>query len=402
MDKQRLIDLIRKRQQGICSDAENAELYELMQNPEIEEEVLLLWDKLHEDKSMDISAEESNRLYRRILSRWEVRDVLKANSQQLMWQRFRKVAAIAAVLLICWGAYLIVFQSNSGPREAFSEVEKTQAEVSPGSNKARVVFEDGTYQELGGASTAGLKENRFFTVGNDADGIVYHEQSGMGKQTSQIHTLITPIGGEYAVRLADGTQVWLNANSKLKYPVSFSGTSMREVELEGEAYFDVAKLEINNKRVPFVVKSKGQILEVLGTEFNVNTFRSRIITTLIEGSVKVSVDSESLGQPHVLKPNDQLIYDAPSKKVKIAQIDPYYVTAWKSGDFAFDNVPLKDVMEDIARWYDIGVEYKSEVDDVRFSGKVSKFEDIETLLRTIEWTGSVKLQLNGRRVIIMK
>src|SRR5690606_5238456 len=103
----------------MCSDVESAELYELMQNPEIEEEVLLLWDKLHEDKSMDISAEESNRLYRRILSRWEMRDVLKANSQQLMWLRFRKVAAIAAVLLMCWGSYLIVFQSNSGEREAF-------------------------------------------------------------------------------------------------------------------------------------------------------------------------------------------------------------------------------------------------------------------------------------------
>src|SRR5690606_33592322 len=217
-----------------------------------------------------------------------------------------------------------------------------------------------------------------------------------------IHTLITPIGGEYSIRLSDGTKVRLNADSKLKYPVSFDGEKTREVELEGEAYFEVAKDKDKNKNVQLVVKSKGQTLEVLGTEFNLNTFRNKVITTLVEGSVRVSMDNKSPNQYHILKPNEQLVYHDHSKKLEIAQIDTYYVTAWRTGDFAFDNVPLQDVMEDIARWYGVDVEYKVNVEDIRFSGKVSKFEDIETLLRTIEWTGSVKLQLNGRRVIVMK
>lgn len=402
MNKQRLIELIKKRQQGICSDVENAELYELMQQPDIEEEMLLLWDKLQNDNKLDISAEESNKLYQRILSQQAVRSAVKTHSKQLVLLRIRKVAAVAAVLLVCWGAYLLVFQPDSEQRNASTVLNDAQEKVLPGSNKARIVFEDGRYQELGQGTEGKFAEGQFFTIGKGADGVSYREQAGVAHRSKQMHTLITPIGGEYSIQLADGTKVWLNADSKLKYPVTFQGESSRVVELEGEAYFDVAKSERNNKNVPFVVKSKGQTLEVLGTEFNLNTFRNKVTTTLIEGSVKVSMDSMTPGQFHILKPNDQLIYDDQLKKIKITQIDTYYVTAWRTGDFAFDNVPLEDVMEDIARWYGVDVEYRSEVGDVRFSGKVSKFEDIETLLRTIEWTGSVKLQLNGRRVIVMK
>lgn len=402
MNKDRLIELIKKRQQGKCADVENAELYTLMQQPDIEEDILLLWNKLHDDKTLDISAEESNALYQRILSQEAVRSAVKIHPKQLVLQRIRKVAAVAAVLLICWGAYLIVFQPDSEQRNASIKLNEAQEKVLPGSNKARIVFEDGTYQELGQGTDAKSTNRQFFTIGEGADGVAYHEQAGVAHSSKQIHTLITPIGGEYSIQLADGTKVWLNADSKLKYPVTFHGESSRVVELEGEAYFEVAKSQRNNKNVPFVVKSKGQTLEVLGTEFNVNTFRNKVTTTLIEGSVKVSMDSMSPDQFHILKPNDQLIYDDQLKKSKIKQIDTYYVTAWRTGDFAFDNVPLAEVMEDIARWYGVDIAYRSEVGDVRFSGKVSKFEDIETLLQTIEWTGSVKLQLNGRRVIVMK
>src|SRR5690606_10724630 len=146
----------------------------------------------------------------------------------------------------------------------------------------------------------------------------------------------------------------------------------------------------------------GQILKVRGTEFNINTSRDKVTTTSVEGSVQVSLAGMKREQPYGLKPNDQAIYDSRSKQTNIVQIDPYYVTAWKNGDFAFDNEPLKNVMEDISRWYDVEIEYKTGVNDIRFSGKVSKFESIETLLQTIEWTGSVKLKLDGRRITVMK
>jgi len=402
LNTQRLVYLIKKHQQGTCSDTEKAELYQLMQNPGIENDMLQLWEQLYEEKSLDIAEEDRKRLYERILSQPQVRGAIKPFSQKIIWSGLRKVAAIAAVFVILLTAYFVLFQQQSEHTDTLINTSRLQAEVMPGSNKARIVFEDGTYQELGEDVKSNVEKSKLFTIGTQDEGISYHETTDVGRGTPQIHTLITPIGGEYAIRLADGTKVWLNADSKLKYPVSFHGAGVREVELEGEAYFDVAKSEVNHKRVPFVVKSKGQVLEVLGTEFNINTFRNKVTTTLIEGSIKLSFDGKSADRSYILKPKDQSVYDDSNQKISVAKIDPYYVTAWKSGDFAFDNAPLKDVMEDIARWYDVSIEYKSEVSDIRFSGKVSRFENIETLLHTIEWTGSVKLKLNGRRIIVMK
>lgn len=406
MDRQRLIYLIKKRQQDKCSTAENVELHELMQNPHIEKEILLLWDQLHEEKTLKVSVEDSKELYNRILANPEVaaviwdRSVGKARKQR-QWKH-QKIVTAAAVLVIFLGIYFILFQPSSEQGGHSPIIAETNTAVRPGSNKARIVFEDGTYQELGNnPEAASINRDTFFTV-NDKNGTIsYLEFSAISTGVAKKHTLITPRGGEYVIQLADGTKVWLNANSTLKYPVSFNGASVREVELEGEAYFDVAKSMANDKPIPFLVKSKGQVLEVLGTEFNINTFRNKVTTTLIEGSVRVAFEGKSTDQ-FILQPNDQSVYDNKLEKLSIAQIDPYYVTAWKSGDFAFDNAPLENVMEDIARWYDVHIDYKSEVSDIRFSGKVSKFEDIETLLQTIEWTGSVKLKLNGRRITVMK
>src|SRR5690606_38478230 len=343
--------------------------------------------RLQNNSTQDVSAEETNRLYQRILSQQAFHNALKPHPKQFVLQRIRNVVAVAAVILICWTAYLLFFQLESEERNAIVALAENQTKVLPGSNKARIVFEDGSYQELGEGISGELMKEQLFTLGGDG---ISDQNIGNTSSNKPHHTLITPIGGEYSIRLSDATKVWLNADSKLKYPVSFDGEKTREVESEGEAYFEVVKSPINNKNVPFIVNSKGQKLEVLGTEFNINTFRKQVTTTLVEGSVKVSMDNNSPNQYHVLKPNDQLIHDDQSKKVTIKQIDTYYVTAWRTGDFAFDNVPLQDVMDDIARWYGVDVEYKVNVEDIRFSGKVSKFEDIETLLRTIEWTGSVK------------
>ncbi|PRD55942.1 FecR family protein [Sphingobacterium gobiense] len=407
MDRQRLIYLIKKRQQGKCSAAENAELHELMQNPRIEKEILLLWDQLHEEKTLKVSADDSKKLYDRIRSNPEVAAVIRNRSvgkakKQRQW-RYQNIVAAAAVLAIFLGIYFILFQSNFELEERSLKTADTYPTVHPGSNKAKIVFGDGTYQELGSnPETASINKDNFFTVNDKNGGVSYLESSTINYEVAEMHTLITPRGGEYAIQLADGTKIWLNANSSLKYPVSFKGASVREVELEGEAYFDVAKSTVGNKPIPFLVKSEGQVLEVLGTEFNINTFRNKVTTTLIEGSVKVAFEGKSTDQFYILQPNDQSVYDKKLEKINVAQIDPYYVKAWKSGDFAFDNAPLANVMDDIARWYDVDVEYKTEVNDVRFSGKVSKFENIETLLQTIEWTGSVKLKLNGRRITVMK
>src|SRR5690606_14554239 len=133
---------------------------------------------------------ESNKLYQRILSQWGVRNIVKMHPQRLLLQRMRKVAAVAVVLLICWSTYVIVFQSDSEERNASARSNKAQAQVLPGSNKARIVFEDGTYQELGEGVGDRLGDSRFFTVGGDKEGIYYNEQIGTVSRPNQVHTLI--------------------------------------------------------------------------------------------------------------------------------------------------------------------------------------------------------------------
>lgn len=406
MDKQRLIYLITKQQQGACSPVEKAELYELMQDPAIETDILQLWDQLHDARTLTVSADDSERIYKQILADPEVDAIVRGRSssraKKQLLSKLQKASAIAAALAIFFSAYFIIFQPATD-ETALLELSAADDEVLPGSRKAKIVFADGTQQVLGDKSGATkLDGSNFFTIDERNEGVSYLESSNVNTHTTELHTLITPIGGEYAIQLADGTKVWLNANSKLIYPVSFHGASARAVEVEGEAYFDVAKVEVDGRRMPFIVKSKGQSLEVLGTEFNVNTFRNNITTTLVEGSVRLSFDDGTNARSYTLKPNDQSSYDSQSKQANIVQLDTYYVTAWKNGDFAFDNAPLENVMEDIARWYDVSVDYKSDVNDVRLSGKVSKFESIETLLQTIEWTGSVKLELSGRKISVTK
>src|SRR5690606_38722219 len=193
-----------------------------------------------------------------------------------------------AGMLVCWTAYLLFFQIESKENKSDEAHAMTQTKVLPGSNKARIVFEDCTYQEVGEGASGSLMEGQFFRLG--VDGVSYHEQTAKATAVKPMHTLITPIGGEYSIRLSDGTKVWLNADSKLKYTVSFDGEKNREIELEGEDYFEDVKVKVKNKNVPFVIKSKGVTLELLGTEFNLYTFRNQVITTLVEGSLRLSMD----------------------------------------------------------------------------------------------------------------
>lgn len=404
MEKERLKYLIKKYQLGKCTEEEKIEIFEIVQGRHFEKDILLLWEQIYEEIKFDYGDENSDLLYERILGHKDVRSTIqfKSKSKTLDFKvlRSRKVITIAAILIIFIGFSFFIFRLNHSENVG-QFVELHDVEVLPGSTKARIVFEDGTFKELGksqkfdGSKVTGIEKGVY------QEGISYQALKAKGDRRTETHTLITPVGGEYSVRLEDGTRIWLNADSKLKYPVSFRGLEARIVELEGEAYFDVAAAKFKNKRQPFIVKTKEQKLEVLGTEFNINTFKNKITTTLIEGSVQMVFEGNDSRTIYKLKPSEQSIYEGHSKKVKISPIDPYYAVAWKNGDFAFDHAPLESVMDDIARWYGVSIDIRSDVRNMKITGKVSKFENIETLLQMIEWTGSVKLKLEGRRVVVM-
>lgn len=215
------------------------------------------------------------------------------------------------------------------------------------------------------------------------------------------NTVSTPNGNKYQVNLPDGTKVWLNAESTLKYPVVF-GKYSRLVELNGEAYFEVAKL----KSIPFIVKSKNMHVRVLGTHFNIKAYTNDevIKTTLLEGSVAIKKsDTEK-----ILKPGEQSLVYNDSQDIKVKEVDVEEVLAWKRGYFIFNDEDIRTVMKTIARWYNIEVVYEGEIKNEIFIGTVSRFDNIEKLLKTIELTGGVHFKIEPkagnkgeRRVIVM-
>nr|WP_281358878.1 FecR family protein [Sphingobacterium prati] len=194
--------------------------------------------------------------------------------------------------------------------------------------------------------------------------------------------LTTPLGGMYQITLPDGTKVWLNAASSLKYPMSFAKNE-RKVILLGEAFFEVTK---DNSR-PFKVLSKGQEIEVLGTAFNVNAYpeNTMIKTTLITGKVKLSNDNHAT-LPIYLKPGQQSA-NTNSGNIRVANVDTAPFTAWKDGLFYFDETPLPDALQQIGRWYNVEVRYKAEVPQTHFYGRIKRSKPLREVLEVLEEGG---------------
>ncbi|MBK1440630.1 FecR family protein [Parapedobacter sp. ISTM3] len=301
-----------------------------------------------------------------------------------------------AAALLCAG--ILLFRDGRWPgREAKKDqaaVVDIEQPIVPGGNKAVLTLADGREIDLS-SDHSGIVMGDRITYG-DGSVVVDGGQGHSGENEVREPMLITaPRGGTYQITLSDGTNVWLNSASTLKYPGSFTG-SERIVELEGEAYFEVR----GQKKIPFVVKTKNQTVEVLGTQFNIAAYpdESDVKTTLVEGSVQI----RNLAANHldVLKPGDQSVVRGAATKIRSVDVEQYI--AWKNGYFAFsDDEHISQVMNVIARWYDIEVEYQGDMANKYFGGTISRFEDFETLLKTIALTGSIRFKITGRRVIVM-
>lgn len=223
------------------------------------------------------------------------------------------------------------------------------------------------------------------------------------------HVLTTAKGDTYRVTLPDGSKVWLNADSKMIFAVHSAFSINREVELFGEAYFEVT----HDAKHPFIVKTGKQHVEVIGTHFNVSSYLNEAVTTttLLEGSVRITpgyaLPSPGVGgfaalllkNQVVLKPNQQsLLVDG---KITVRSVDPEAAVSWKTGEFIFRNEPLENIMLDIARWYDVDVIYQDkQVAKQLFGGTIAKFKNIEEVLKVLEHTGDVKFKVEGRKITV--
>lgn len=318
--------------------------------------------------------------------------------------RVLKVAAAAAVI-VSIGMYFLVQQgmfSNKPLVAAKATIKKGEA----GNNRATLILANGKEIELDSTADGPIDNKSGIQIIKSEDGkVAYVPIREQGKSSSVAYnTIITPRSGQYCVTLSDGTKVWLNAASSLRYPVAFNEGS-REVELSGEGYFEVATVisEKGNK-VPFTVSVRNTGLpnamkvKVLGTKFNVMAYgdEASIETTLLEGKVETAYSAGKAS----LSPGLQSTLEKSNLKFKVSKADIERALAWKNGEFRFNRMDIKGIMRQIARWYDVTVEYRDNVDNINLSGVFSRKSEVSQMLDILEATGTVHYQLEGNKIIV--
>jgi len=310
---------------------------------------------------------------------------------------FRYAAAVVFIIGVAAFFWKNNGKSHQPPVAQVQQVQ--QPDVAPGGNKAILTLADGRTIELDSATNGLLAHQGNTKIVKLQNGQIAYDLKGAAAE-AMINTMTTPRGGQYRLALPDGTQVWLNAASSITYPTAFTGKE-RKVKVTGEVYFEVA----SNPNIPFTVQvNESAAIEVLGTRFNIDSYgdAGMIKTTLLEGRIRTSVSA-----PHqekdvaVLAPGQQAQI-GPSQKIKVVNnVDLNMVMAWKNGLFNFDNASLKEVMQQLARWYDIEVVYEKGVPEMNFGGEVSRNVSLSGLLNGLEKAG-VHFRIEaGRRLIVM-
>lgn len=304
--------------------------------------------------------------------------------------KLNRYYAAAAVLVACLAVGYLIKQN-------YTTVDAPQIivnNIEVGSDKATLTLEDGSQVELG-EGTSFESEN----ANSDGENLIYKKPNPQNSQIAYNYLTI-PRGGQFYVELSDGTKVWLNSESQLKYPVSFVEGDTRKVELiYGEAYFDVSP-STENKGSKFKVYNNDQEIKVLGTEFNVKAYKEEfnIYTTLVEGKVEVSINDKK----EVLKPSQQANLDLQTNMFKVYEIDVYNEILWREGIFSFENKNLKEIMTVLSRWYDTDVIFENKsIEKEEFIGVLGKDQDIVEILKTIQNFGIISdYQINDKTIIL--
>ncbi len=372
---------------------------------EQEQKDVLLYDYLSgelslkemEDVEAWIEESEANKTYfaefRRefLRMRWGMRSGLIKGTAVLMKRRIRMRVLrrlpvwVAAVCVLSLGSfYMLNSLQEEMPLETVSGVW--------GERQAQLILSSGESVVLNG-NDCQLTEANGMTIFIDTNGAVNYAVSGEEQTELLYNTVITPLGGEYSIVLADGTRVWLNAGTEFRYPVSFT-ENRREVYLSGEAYFEVRQ----DKNKPFVVWTGEVQIEVLGTAFNVNSYNSdRVEAVLVEGSVNVSNVTDKIN----LRPGQRGTVLKSEREIRVDEVDVYVYTAWKDGNFVFENQTLENIMEQLSRWYDVDVFYTREaVRQECLSGEMTRYREIRSLLYYFEQISEVRFEIKGRTIVV--
>lgn len=388
--------LFRKFSATEASEEEIREMFRLIALGDSDPELLKLLQSEMETSGLDGAVEQERR--DKVLNRIkEVIAVIEGQSTVPAKKRSYKWVAIAAAILMVLAVAMFFFRSGS--ENGKIDPESVYAnDVAPGKTGATLTLANGQRIRLTDAANGTLAKEAGVEISKAADGKLIYELKGTEGGANKINTLSTARGETYQLRLPDGSLIWLNAASSLTYSAALEEHGVRRVRLEGEAYFQIAKDAVH----PFVVETKSQQVQVLGTHFNVNAYPDEpdVRTTLLEGSVKVTV-SESEDGTKVLVPGQQA--RAEHNQLNVLAVNTSEAIAWKNGFFEFRRAPLGMIMRDLSRWYDIDIEYADNSSrEVVLSGYVARSRNISVILERMQATGGVHFKIEGKKVFVYK
>lgn len=387
-DFNRLAELYDKYLSKNISDHELREFFSYVQSPNYANLLEQLISNTYENPAVlnSLSVEARQKIFDSIIL--DQKEVTKPSKQFKLWA---KIVAVAAILTVILSVSLIYIKSGDTKHQKLSQ----NFDIAPGSTKATLTLSDGRKITLSDTKDGELAKEAGVTIRKSANGEVVYEISDDVDGANKMNTLSTSNGETYKLRLPDGTFVWLNAASSLTYSSKLIENGKRTVSLTGEAYFEVAK----DRAHPFIVTTRTQNVEVLGTHFNINSYpeEANINTTLLEGSVAVSMGKHK----QVIKAGEQVANNGASLQVNEVNVDN--VVDWKNGDFNLDEIDFRVSMRKIARWYNVDIIYDASVpENIKSGGWISRDRNLSAVLKHIQSSGQVHFKINGRKLYVSK
>ena len=358
-----------------CEEApRNRKLFEQICQEDLFSKERYVYEKIHDTKAFSVFEKRVRKVSSRSIGNW--------------W----KYAAVLLFPILVVGSWKLMHET-----EQVSIVASSVAPIQPGCSQAVLVLDDGRKVFLKEEEEGVISEDKEITVTGEKDRLVYTSSEGKNVDEIRFNELEVPRGGEYKVRLADGTLVYLNSATRMKYPVKFDEKE-RKVYLSGEAYFEVAK----DPERPFFVEMEGVEVRVYGTSFNVNTHQEgNIQTVVVKGSIGVKVLSS--GMESMIRPGQMAEFKQGNTKVDVKDVNVAVYTDWKDGIFRFENQRLEDILTVLSNWYDVDVFYQTaSVKELHFSGYMERYKDVSVILEAITLSTGVTFSIQGKTIIVSK
>ncbi|MDB5208286.1 MAG: hypothetical protein JWR72_3361 [Flavisolibacter sp.] len=399
MSKEELFykELLSKYLDNTCTPSEADGLFSYLEKNSSNKVLLQSLNEEYKNLSTGLQArgDYSNRVLSSLLKSIDTAPVV-----QMQRRRWPHMVAAAAIIFVVGISSYFLFKPASSPGKLVAiqkdNSQRFKNDIKPGGDKAILVLANGQSIVLDSAGNGMVSQQgstKILKLNNGQLSYTTGDTPNSGAAEILYNSIVTPHGGQYQVTLPDGTMVWLNASSSLRFPTAFIGKE-RKVEITGEAYFEVAK----NTAMPFIVIiNKGAAVEVLGTHFNVMAYgdEKTIKTTLLEGAINLKNE----GVVQRLKPGQQAQITQGKMNV-INDVDVERAIAWKNGLFDFNDDAVPDIMRQLSRWYDIDVEYEGKVPDGHYVGSVRRKSNISAVVKMLELAGDIRFELQGKKLIV--